>query len=167
MLDAVHPPPLRSSFPSLPWHIHHPFSLYVHTILTFPVLFFIDISLPPNSFVPYSVYLSDSTHPSRHANFRQRCVYAMCARCVSGVCVCIVCSVGARCMRGACVQCVRRVRCVRWLVHLRNNSLIRIPHQPLLFHCEKSLWRAVIYLAESFSHSPDGNVFQINQTIDR
>ena len=75
--DAIQPPPLWSSSPSFPRHLHPHHSLpYVFvfssrnmpiplqpTLLHF-VGYFSHFCRPSNSFIPNSVHLGDSTHPS-------------------------------------------------------------------------------------------------------
>ena len=75
--DTIQPPPLWSSSPSIPRHLHHHHSL-AHmfffssqytpislqpTFLHF-LRYFSHLRCPSNSFIPNSVQLGDSTHPS-------------------------------------------------------------------------------------------------------
>ena len=73
--DVIQHPPLRSSSPSLPRHLHHHHPL-VHTlffssqyILRQPIFphflgYFSHLRCFCNSFIPYSIQVGDSTHPS-------------------------------------------------------------------------------------------------------
>ena len=75
VLDAVHPPLLRSSFPDLSRHIHHIIS-YSHILLLFSIPlkpsfldflgYFSNFSCHSNSLIPYSVKLCDFTNPVPH-----------------------------------------------------------------------------------------------------
>ena len=75
--DAIQPPPLWSSSPSFPRHLHHHHCLayvfvfssqYVPIPLQPTFLYFLGyfshLRCPANSFIPNSVQLGDSTHPS-------------------------------------------------------------------------------------------------------
>ena len=75
--DAIQPPPLWSSSPSFPRHLHRHHSLayvfvfssqYVPIPLQPTFLYFLGyfshLRCPSNSFIPNSVQLGDSTHPS-------------------------------------------------------------------------------------------------------
>ena len=82
--DAIQPPPLWSSSPSFPRHLHRHHSLayvfvfssqYVPILLQPTFLYFLGyfshLRCPSNSFIPNSVQLGDSTHPSpKHPHFR-------------------------------------------------------------------------------------------------
>ena len=77
VLDAIQPPPLWCSSPSFPRHLHRHHSLayvfvfssqYVPIPLQPTFLYFLGyfshLRCPSNSFIPNSVQLGDSTHPS-------------------------------------------------------------------------------------------------------
>ncbi len=75
------PPPICWwSSPSFPRHLYHHhslayvwilllFSIHAHTTSTYFLGYFSHFCCPSNSFIPYSVQLGDSTHPSQHPNF--------------------------------------------------------------------------------------------------
>ena len=72
VLDAVHPPPLLSSFPS------HYMPVLLRLVFLHFLGFFPHCRCLSNSFVPYSVPLCDSTHPSQHPNFSNTQLILLC-----------------------------------------------------------------------------------------
>ena len=77
------PPPLQFSHPSFPRHLHHHHSLahiffFSSQYMPIPLKptfmhfhgYFSHPCCPSNSFIPNSVQLGDSTHPSQHPHFR-------------------------------------------------------------------------------------------------
>ena len=77
--NPFHLPPLWSSFPSPPLHIHPHYSPHIIILHTFSWLslpslsfflgYFSNFRCPSNCFLPYYVELCNTTHPSQHPHF--------------------------------------------------------------------------------------------------
>ena len=89
--DAIQPPPLWYSSPSIPRHLHrHQSIAYVFVFssqyMPIPLLptfvhflgYLSNLRCPSNYFILNSVQLSDSTHPSQHPHFRHIQLILLC-----------------------------------------------------------------------------------------